>query len=97
MAHGVSAILSLEANRECQQSFVKIYHRHEVVKLQFTAKRLWDNGQILGMLNTQQIFREALEGNLNIGRGSWVASVECPRGKKKHQPISYQIVNIPSE
>lgn len=60
VARGVSAILPLEANRGCQQSFVKIHHRHEVVKLQFTTKRLWDNRQILGMLNTRQIFREAL-------------------------------------
>ena len=52
VARGVSAILPLEANRGCQQSFVKIYHEHEGVKLQFTTKRLWDNGQILGMLNT---------------------------------------------
>lgn len=52
VAHGVSAILPLEANRGCQQSFVKIYHEHEVVKLQFTTKRLWGNGQILGLLNT---------------------------------------------
>lgn len=52
VARGVSALLPLEANRGCQQSFVKIYHEHEVVKLQFTTKRLWDNGQILGMLNT---------------------------------------------
>lgn len=60
VARGVSALLPLEANRGCQQSFVKIYHEHEVVKLQFTTKRLWENGPILGMLNTQQIFREAL-------------------------------------
>lgn len=52
MARGVPATLPLEANRGCQQSFVKIDHKHEVVKLQFTTKRLWDNGQILGMLNT---------------------------------------------
>lgn len=52
VARGVSAIVPLEANRGCQQSFVKIYHEHEVVKLQFTTKRLRDNGQILGMLNT---------------------------------------------
>lgn len=52
VARGVSALLPSEANRGCQQSFVKIYHEHEVVKLQFTTKRLWDNGQILGMLNT---------------------------------------------
>lgn len=42
----------LEANRGCQLGFVKIDHEHEVVKLQFTTKRLWDHGQILGMLNT---------------------------------------------
>lgn len=60
VACGVSAILPSEANRGCQPSFVKIYHEHEVVKLQFTTKRLWDHGQILGVLNTEQIFREAL-------------------------------------
>lgn len=60
VARGVSAILPLEANRGCQQGFVKIYHEHEVVKLQFTTERLWDNRQVVGMLNTEQIFREAL-------------------------------------
>ena len=60
VARGVSATLPSEANRGCQLSFVKIYHEHEVVKLQFTTNRLWNNGQILGMLNTEQIFREAL-------------------------------------
>lgn len=39
VARGVSAILPLEANRGCQQSFVKIHHRLEVVRLQFTAKK----------------------------------------------------------
>lgn len=52
VARGVSAIFPLEANRGCQQGFVKIYHEHGVVKLQFTTKRLWDNREILGMLNT---------------------------------------------
>lgn len=52
VARGVSAFQPLEANSGCQQSFVKIHHEHEVVKLQFTTKRLWDNRQILGMLNT---------------------------------------------
>lgn len=33
-------------------SFVEIDHEHEVVKLQFTSKRLGGNGQILGMLKT---------------------------------------------
>lgn len=61
VARGVSAILPLEANRGCQQGFVKIHHGHEVVKLQFTTERLWDNGQVAGMLNTEQIFREALQ------------------------------------
>lgn len=44
------------------------------------------------MLNTQQIFREALQGNLNIVRVSWLASVEYPKGKKKKENKVYPIV-----
>lgn len=60
VARGVSAPSPTEANRGCQQAFVKIHRGREVVKLQFATERLWDRGQVGGMLNTEQIFREAL-------------------------------------
>lgn len=46
------------------------------------------------MLNIQQIFREALQGNLNIVRVSWLASVEYPKGKNKKQKLSHQVVEL---